>query len=546
MTSPGSSSSNEPLYALSWNYAQDGKIAFDPASGTVIDANPAMEKLMGRSRDELIGAVVTQLHPEAERERVLAETGGWEHRATLHTGFHIQRKDGQVVPVQIWCSDPVILNGRELAIVEFRDISLRLQTQLQLASQNWALSAFSGAALALSRARSEQELLQTICDAITTESAYVLAFVSVAEFDPARSLRFAASSGTALPYLDGLCLGWDENDPDGQGPSGFCIRTNSIQIIHDLEVDPNFVRWRKRARKFGVRSAVAVPLSIEGAWKGSLTVFSANAGAFESEPVKVFQHLGDQIVHGILALRHKQQLDAQRENLEKTQRQLLNALSASVSAMVTAMESRDPYTAGHEGRVAEISVAIGRAMGLDDWTLQGIRLAAMVHDMGKIAIPTELLTKPTKLTPAEFELFKAHPETGYAILKDVPFPWPVALMVRQHHEKIDGSGYPLGLKGDELLLQSKIIAVADIVEAMASDRPYRRTLGLHFALREVESMAGTKLDAEVVKICAALFREKRLVVRGLNWGQRPRPAHRSAAPRNPIPQIEEIPLSARH
>lgn len=471
-----------------------------------------MEALMGYSREELVGAVVTQLHPVDERERVLAEIKGWEHRASLSTGFHIQRKDGQVVPVQIWCSDPATHNGREIAIVEFRDISHRLQNQHRLASQNWALSAFSGAAVALSRARSEEELLQSICEAITHESVYVLTFVTVAERDPGKTLRFAAVSGSASAYLEGLRLSWDATDPDGQGPSGYCARTGSIQIIQDLDTAPNFVRWRKRARRFGVRSAIAIPICIDGAWSGSLTVFSDRAGAFESEPVKVFQHLSDQIVHGIQALRHKQLLDAERRNLERTQKQLLDALSASVAAMVNAMESRDPYTAGHEGRVADISVAIGREMGMDEWRLQGVRFAAMVHDMGKIAVPTELLNKPSKLTPAEFELLKAHPETGYAILKDVPFPWPVALMVRQHHEKLDGSGYPLGLTGDALLLESKIIAVADIVEAMASDRPYRRTLGLEAALEAVESMAGTQLDAEAVRICAALFRQKRLTV----------------------------------
>lgn len=517
MTSPVSFPSEQALYALSWKCAQDGKIVFDVAKGTVIDANPAMEALMARSREELIGAVATELHPEGEREGVLAEIASCPPRASLHTGFHILRKDGRVVPVQIWSSDPVVFNGREISIVEFRDISLLLQNQLQIASQNWALSAFSGAALALSQARSEEDLLQSICDAITKESVYVLAFVSVAESDADRTLRFAATSGSASAYLEGLRLNWDENDADGQGPSGFCARTGSIQIIHDLETAPNFARWRKRAGRFGVRSAVAIPLFIEGAWNGTLTVFSAKAGAFESEPVMVFERLGEQIVHGIQALRHKQLLDAERKNLEGTQKQLLDALSASVGAMVSAMESRDPYTAGHEGRVAEISVAIGREMGLDEWRLQGMRLAAMVHDMGKIAIPSELLTKPARLTPAEFELFKAHPETGYAILKDIPFPWPVALMVRQHHEKLDGSGYPLGLTGDALLLESKIIAVADIVEAMAADRPYRRTLGLEAALREVESMAGTKLDADAVRICAALFRKRRLVVRGLNW-----------------------------
>jgi PAS domain S-box-containing protein len=511
-------SSSQALYALSWKYAQDGKIAVDIALGVVIDANPAMEALMGCTRDELIGSHITTLHPQDERDRAMA---GLEYKlqypsSAIHLDFHIQNKDGQVVPVQIWCSDSLTQDGREIAIVEFRDISLRLLNQLQLDSQNWALSAFSGAALALGHARSEEELLQSICDAITYESLYLLAFVGVAEDDPAKNTRFAASSGSASAYLDGLHLGWGEDDPDGQGLSGYCIRTGSIQIIHDLETAPNFVRWRWRAKKFGVRSAVSVPLVIDGAWKGALTVFSAKAGAFESEPVRVFQHLGDHIVHGILALRHKQLLDAERLNLERSQRQLTEALAASVSALVTAMETRDPYTAGHESRVADIAVAVGREMGLDEWRLQGMRLAAMVHDIGKIAIPSEILNKASRLTAPEFALMKVHPETGYAILKDVPFPWPVGEMVRQHHEKLDGSGYPLGLKSDELMLESKIIAVADIVEAMASDRPYRPSLGLEAALAEIETMAGAKLDAETVRVCASMFRERRLIVPGLN------------------------------
>jgi hypothetical protein len=344
--------------------------------------------------------------------------------------------------------------------------------------------------------------------------------------------------------MEGLTLSWAEDDPTGQGPVGVCIRTGEIQILDDLGTAPSFVRWRKRAEKFGIRSGLALPLCIEGGWRGVLMVYSTKAGAFDSEPVKVFRHLGEQIVHGILAMRHKQLLDAEHENLERTQKQLLNALSASVTAMVNAMESRDPYTAGHEGRVAEISVAIGREMGLDEWRLQGMRLAAMVHDMGKIAIPSEILNKPSRLTPAEFEFFKAHPETGYSILKDIPFPWPVALMVRQHHEKLDGSGYPLGLKGDELLLESKIIAVADIVEAIGSDRPYRRTLGLEAALEEVESMAGAKLDAEAVRICAALFRERRLAVPGLDWAHHPHHAMGSAEPRRRTTPVSAVSVPA--
>jgi len=192
---------------------------------------------------------------------------------------------------------------------------------------------------------------------------------------------------------------------------------------------------------------------------------------------------------------------------------LTDALQASVAAMVTAMEMRDPYTAGHETRVADIAYAIGAEMGWDESRLEGLRMAAMVHDIGKISIPAEILTKPTRLSKGEWALIHEHPETGYTILKDIPFTWPIADIVRQHHEKLDGSGYPFGLKGDAILPEAKVLAVADMVEAMAADRPYRATLGLEFALAEIKRLAGTTLDAEVVRVCTALFREKRLSLR---------------------------------
>jgi putative nucleotidyltransferase with HDIG domain len=247
-----------------------------------------------------------------------------------------------------------------------------------------------------------------------------------------------------------------------------------------------------------------------------LTVYSEFVEAFDAPAVKVFQRLGEHIVSGIRMLHQQQLLAAGRLNLAESQKHVADALSATVAAMVTAIEVRDPYTAGHEIRVATIAVAIGREMGWDENRLQGIRLAAMVHDIGKIVIPPEILTKPSRLSAAEFAMIKEHPETGYNILKGVPFTWPIAEMVRQHHEKLDGSGYPLGLKADEILAESKVLAVADIVEAMASDRPYRRSHGLETALRQIESEAGTLLDPETVRICVALFREKRLVVPGLN------------------------------
>lgn len=190
-----------------------------------------------------------------------------------------------------------------------------------------------------------------------------------------------------------------------------------------------------------------------------------------------------------------------------TREQFNEALAATAAALVTALESRDPYTAGHGARVGNLAVAIGRRLGWDESTVMGLRIAGMLHDIGKIAIPAEILTKIGKLTPAEHMLIREHPTTGFNILKDVPFIWPVAEMTHQHHEKLDGSGYPQGLKSDQILPESKVLVVADIVEALGSDRPYRKAISVDELLAILRDQSGIQLDADAVKACVELLEE---------------------------------------
>jgi putative two-component system response regulator len=177
------------------------------------------------------------------------------------------------------------------------------------------------------------------------------------------------------------------------------------------------------------------------------------------------------------------------------------ALEATVEAIMRTLEKRDPYTAGHQARVAEIAVAMAAEMGLAEDRIAGLRVGASLHDVGKVYVPSEILNRPGKLTAAEFALIKAHPEIGFDIVKDIDFPWPVARMLLEHHERLDGSGYPRGLKGDEILLEARIVAVADVVESMTSHRPYRPALGLDVALAEIVSKRGTHFDAGAVDAC---------------------------------------------
>ncbi len=194
-----------------------------------------------------------------------------------------------------------------------------------------------------------------------------------------------------------------------------------------------------------------------------------------------------------------------KESMEK----LRKALEATVRAVAVTVETRDPYTAGHQRGVADLSLAIAMELKLTSDRIDGIQMAAMVHDLGKISVPADILSKPTKLTKIEFELIKTHPQSGYDILKDIDFPWPIARMILEHHERMDGSGYPRKLRGDDILLESRILAVADVVESMASHRPYRPALGLNAALEEIEKNRGTIYDADAVDACLRLIREKR-------------------------------------
>ena len=196
------------------------------------------------------------------------------------------------------------------------------------------------------------------------------------------------------------------------------------------------------------------------------------------------------------------------EEIQRYTEQLRTAFMRTVEVATTLAEMRDPYTAGHERRVADIAVAIGREMGMDERRLEGLRVAGYLHDIGKITVPAEILVKPGRLSAAEFELIKGHAQAGYEVLKNVGFPWPVAQMVLQHHERMDGSGYPQGLKGDAILLEARILCVADVLESMSSHRPYRPGLGIDKALAELERGRGSVYDAPVVDHCLALVREK--------------------------------------
>jgi PAS domain S-box-containing protein/putative nucleotidyltransferase with HDIG domain len=237
---------------------------------------------------------------------------------------------------------------------------------------------------------------------------------------------------------------------------------------------------------------------------------STTAG--KATPVRAFFapiKIGDKgILGGVAIIEDVTNHKRAEEDLKKSLQQLRQAMQATIQALSQIVETKDPYTSGHQKRTTNLARAIATEMHLSSDQIEGIRVAGALHDIGKISIPAEILSKPSKLAAAEYSLIKEHARQGYEILKDVESPWPLAEIVHQHHERMNGSGYPRGLQGEEILIEARILAVADVVEAMASYRPYRPALGIDKALEEIEKNKGILYDILAADACLRLFKEK--------------------------------------
>jgi PAS domain S-box-containing protein/putative nucleotidyltransferase with HDIG domain len=410
-------------------------------------------------------------------------------------------KDGEILWARLTVSMVSDEDGAPsyfIAVIE--DIDLLKEKQASVLRLNRALGLKAECNRIISRATSEDELLHLICREIVESAGYSLVWVGYAEHDAAKSVRPAALFGPESNYLSQAKITWSEDDPRGLGPFGVAIRSGEAQSNRSFANDPALAPWRDQAFAAGFNWASVFPLKVDGATIGALAIYSSKDNEVNAEENELLQALAVDLSYAISVQRARAGQKATTARLERS-------LISGLEAISYTLEMRDPYTAGHQQRVARLASVLARKMGLNEFEAEGIRLAASVHDIGKIQVPFEILTRPRRLSPLEYELVKTHAEAGYNILKGIEFPWPIANMVRQHHERVDGGGYPQGLSGDEILLGAKILAVADLIESMASHRPYRPALGVEAALAELALGRGTKYDAAVADACLALFRE---------------------------------------
>lgn len=493
------------IQQVAWDHSSIPLLAINQQDLTIRTCNLALSSLSGWEYDQLHGLYLPEIFSPATQQRILHALRDPEFTGVL-SDLELLRHN-QVIPVDISIAARIHLDDQSVLIGGIRDLRSLQAAQQSLEVKNWELSAYAKAALALTQAQNANDLMQRLCHALTDEARYCLAWVGFAEQGEGWPIAVQAIAGTASEYLQEAHVSWSEQDPSGHGPSGRAIRSGQTHWLSDALNDPDFALWRERAQQFGIRSSIAVPFRLANGQAAALMVYSSQADAFNVASSYLFEQLSAELSHGLRAFAERQQLEAERLQRELMQTQLSVALTATVKAMAKTMESRDSYTAGHQERVAQIAVAIARKLGWDEHRVRGVEMAAVVHDIGKIAVPLEVLTKPRRLSESEFALIKEHPDTGYQILQDIPFPWPIAEIVRQHHEKLDGSGYPRGLRASEILPEAQVLAVADIVESMASYRPYRPALGIAIALAEIQALSGTKLDAAIVDCCLRLFNQ---------------------------------------
>lgn len=349
-------------------------------------------------------------------------------------------------------------------------------------------------------------LLRGICKGAVENGKFELAWAGLAGH-ATHMVNPVCYYGREQGYLGSVRFSIDDV-PEGRGPTSLAIRENRVVLVNDCASDEQMQPWCEQMLRYGFRSMAALPLCSGSKPIGALSLCSGEAGFFDDDHVILLEDMASEISFALARFER----DAAHSNVEEERGRALEnmqkALHDSIQAIAFTLETRDPYTAGHQRQVAQVATAIAREMGLPEMEVEGVHFGSLIHDLGKISIPTELLTKPKRLSPLEMQLMQTHPQAGYEIIKHIEYPWPVAEMVLQHHERMDGSGYPNGLKGDEIRLESRIVAVADVVDAMTSHRPYRAGLGIEKALEEIERNRGTYYDAVVADACLRLFREK--------------------------------------
>ncbi|PKN37833.1 MAG: hypothetical protein CVU62_08910 [Deltaproteobacteria bacterium HGW-Deltaproteobacteria-2] len=445
---------SEELYKGVFKTASDGILLLEKREGKITHTNPAAEKMLGYSTKDSIGNKLSDIGIMINMDDFQMIMQNLNKNGIInYTDVSIKTKSGRYIDTDVYLVDKT-----KLVQCNIRDISKRKEIESQKKA-------------ALESLRESEERYKALFDR-SLDFVYSLDFEGCFIDANAAALNRLGYTSEEIHSLNFTSLLSEDQ---------LLLAVKVIREIRETGIQMNLLEFRLRCKG------------------GTYIYVETHGSAVMSNGIPV----------AILAIaRDITERKLAEAKLQQIIYSLKNAVGATIQVMVSAVEMKDPYTAGHQLRSADLAMAIAMEMGLAQEKIDGIHMAGSIHDIGKLSIPAEILSKPTKLTNIEFSMIKEHSRSGYEMLKNVESPWPLAQIVYQHHERMDGSGYPRNLKGYEIIMEARIMAVADVVEAMASHRPYRPALGIEAALEEIDKNKRIIYDAAVVDACLRLFKGK--------------------------------------
>jgi len=470
--------------------------------------NPAFEKITGYRARDVIGKNWFSLFvPDGVRkdaksffERVV------KNKLSCSSECSILSKDGKE-RIILFRINPVFNKKGEVdTVVQIGcDITEQRKEEEKIRHLNLLLRAGRRIDQLTLDKKDEEKLFQGVCDILFGIEGYKFLWIGKFEEQKNTIIPVAKKASCEKPGFIEMII----NSKRIKNPVYDSIATGKIVVINNATEKRCYRSFVKKMHGEGFLSLLSAPFIVDEKPYGVLCIFSDKDFIFSEEEVQLLGEISHDISLFLKTIWEEKELEkAQREIRQSLQRHRI-IIGGIIEAIITIVEKKDPYTAGHQRNVARIASAIAKKMNLKREEIEAVRVAGMLHDVGKISVPFEILAKPGRLTENEMNIIKEHPKVGYEILKQIDFPWPVAGIVLQHHERVNGSGYPYGISDNEILLGARILAVADTIDAMSSHRPFRPALGLSRALKEIVRYKGILYDVDVVNACLKVFKKDR-------------------------------------
>jgi PAS domain S-box-containing protein len=475
----------------------------------ILDVNDAAVRFYGYSREKLLTMRVSDLNDLGE-EKTLANLNLTRTRST--DIFHAKHTlaSGKIRDVEIYY-DLVDFNGSKNLFTTIVDVTERIQSERESSELNQLLLAMHAVLLNTVNVTNERLFSEVIARTMVESGPFTAAAVLKIPSNSNEPIIPIATNGISETVFHDNPIVWG-HEKSGASPTGHAVRDRNIQVVNDFSEFQPVSKWHNYAQTHGILSMASIPIEISGRIEKVLTFYSSKERSFSPSIVQLLNLFKTDLERSFVTSEIANRLESVGIQRSQALAFAERSLFAVVETLSTALEVRDPYTAGHQHNVSWMSCEIARRLKLPEYQIEGLRIGGVLHDIGKVAIPTEILSKPTALSRQEFELVKTHAAIGGDILSKVTFPWPIHQMVTQHHERLDGSGYPHGIKGSSLCIEAQIIAIADTVEAISARRPYREAKGSEVARQAIEQGRGSLLNEEAVDACLSILDDY-----GIDW-----------------------------